>query len=105
MPLIKITSQDLKKMIDTNPSLLLIDVREDHEYESGHIENAIHKPLSRFLAEDLPKEQEYVFYCRSGYRSGVAAEHLLDHNHHLTVFNLNEGINGWTKEGFLLVNH
>jgi rhodanese-related sulfurtransferase len=103
MPLIKITSQDLKKMIDNNPSLLIIDVREDHEYQAGHIINAVHKPLSRFLIEDLPKNNEYVFYCRSGYRSGVAAEHLLEHNYHLTVYNLSRGINDWIQSGFFLI--
>lgn len=60
---------------------LLIDVREDHEWEKGHIPGAIH--LSRGILErDIEQlvsnqETEIILYCGGGYRSLLAAESLM----------------------------
>ena len=53
-------------------SMLLIDVREPHEYAAGHIPGAVLFPLSTFDPDDLPKAaqgQEIVFSCRTGSRT------------------------------------
>jgi rhodanese-related sulfurtransferase len=54
-----------------NGSILLIDVREPHEYEAGHIPGAHSLPLSRFDAAQIPAVpgKEVVFVCRSGRRT------------------------------------
>ena len=56
--------------------ILLVDVREAHEYASGHVAGALLRPLSRFDARDLPppSNQTIVFICRSGRRSVTALE-------------------------------
>jgi len=54
----------------------VIDVRRDYEFEAGHIPGARHVELNELTAnaESLPKDRPVVFYCRSGNRSGMAAE-------------------------------
>jgi len=54
-------------------SLVLVDVREPHEYEAGHVPGSISMPLSRFDPEALP-EGRVVFSCASGVRSLRAIE-------------------------------
>jgi len=52
-------------------SLLLIDVREDHEFASGRIPGSVSLPLSRFDVTDLPEGtgRRVVFSCAAGIRS------------------------------------
>lgn len=55
-------------------SILLVDVREAHEFEVGHIPGAVLFPLSTFVPDDLPDpgDRRIVFSCRSGKRSQTA---------------------------------
>ncbi|MGL4496033.1 MAG: rhodanese-like domain-containing protein [Beijerinckiaceae bacterium] len=53
-------------------SMLLVDVREPHEYAAGHIPGAVLFPLSTFDARALPEPapgQQIVFSCRTGGRT------------------------------------
>lgn len=54
---------------------LLIDVREAHEWRSGHAHGAINSPLRclAFQIHVLPRDRDILFICTSGNRSGVAA--------------------------------
>lgn len=55
-----------------NGSMLLIDVREPHEYAAGHIPGAVLFPLSTFDPAELPQPnagQQLVFACRTGGRT------------------------------------
>lgn len=64
---------------------LLIDVRSPFEYASGFVQGALNLPLDRFLqdyASSAPdKSRQIVLYCRSGARSGQAAQFLLQQNY------------------------
>ena len=57
-------------------SMVLVDVREPHEYAAGHIPNSISNPLSRFDPSALPvgEGKRIVFSCASGVRSVRAIE-------------------------------
>ncbi len=59
--------------------ILIIDVREEDEFEAGHIPGAINQPLSRFHDACFPENSDIVFYCRSGYRSQIAIEYYCSH--------------------------
>jgi rhodanese-related sulfurtransferase len=63
---------------------LLVDVREQSEYQSGHIPNAINIPLQTLAhnQEQIPHDRPVVLYCSSGYRSamGVMTLHLLGYD-------------------------
>jgi rhodanese-related sulfurtransferase len=57
----------------------IIDVREEDEYESGHLINSYNIPLSRLddiENENISKDSKIIIYCRSGNRSKTAQERL-----------------------------
>lgn len=65
----------LAKEAEADPSIALIDVRTDEEYEAGHIPGSIHLELAK--AEQLPgllpdKSRPLYVYCHSGMRSAQA---------------------------------
>jgi len=70
----------LKSQLE-NPQTLLVDVREQSEYQSGHIPNAINIPFRTLVhnLDQIPHDRPVVLYCSSGYRSamGVMTLHLL----------------------------
>jgi rhodanese-related sulfurtransferase len=55
-------------------SLVLVDVREPHEFAAGHIPGSVSLPLSMFDPAQLPDGQRVVFSCAAGIRSARAAE-------------------------------
>ena len=56
----------------------LLDVREEYEYQDGHIKGAINLPLREILEkkDTLPKDKDIYVYCRSGHRSTDAVNFL-----------------------------
>lgn len=79
-PLMHITAQQAKELMDTREDYIILDVRTEREYEEGHIPGAILIPdyeLSDRAEEELTdKDQLILVYCRSGRRSKVAAQIL-----------------------------
>ena len=69
-----------KKHTPVTDQTLVIDVRTDREFKSGHIKGAINIPYDDIgarigdVADD--KNRRIVFYCRSGRRSGIAVKTL-----------------------------
>ena len=66
-----------------NPDAIIVDVRRDDEYKAGHIPGAVLLTMETITAETaakvLPdKNQMILIYCRSGRRSKIAAQNLLD---------------------------
>ncbi len=55
-------------------SILLVDVREPHEFAAGHIPGAVSNPLSTFDPSALPEGRRIVFSCAAGVRSVRAME-------------------------------
>ena len=78
---------------------ILIDVREDWEYEKGHVEGSRWIPLAKLKEEskDLDKEKEYLLMCKMGGRSQRAAGWLSE-NGFEKVSNVQGGIMGWADE-------
>lgn len=96
-----VTVQEAKTMIESNPALVVLDVRTQSEYEEGHIRNAKlipHTELDTKLNE-LNMSDEILVYCRTGVRSSIASQILID-NGFLHVYNMLEGITGWINEGY-----
>jgi rhodanese-related sulfurtransferase len=52
----------------------IVDVREPHEFESGHIPSAINLPLSQFDPNALPTGKPIVLVCQAGGRSAKALQ-------------------------------
>lgn len=95
-----ITAEEAKEIMDTEEGYVILDVREQDEYDAGHISGAILIPYTQIEAkanEMLPdKDQLILVYCRSGRRSKIAAEALAE----LGYTNIKEfgGILDWPYE-------
>ena len=96
----QITQESAKEMMDTQ-EVLILDVREQHEYDSGHIPGAVLLPVGAItkdtassVIDDL--DTVVLVYCRSGNRSKTASQALAD----LGYTNIYEfgGINTWPYE-------
>ena len=77
----QITQEEAKKMMDEQ-EVLIVDVREQAEYDAGHIVGAVLLPLGEIdeesAAQVIPeKETVALVYCRSGRRSKEASEKLV----------------------------
>ncbi len=77
----KIDFERAKELLDSDKSCLMVDVREEEEYITGHAENALLFPVDDIdeasAAMLLPdKNRPIILYCRSGRRSAEAAEKL-----------------------------
>lgn len=70
----EISPTEAKQLIDAGAQL--VDVRADDEFEAGHVPGSRHIPLADVQSEasGLDREQTVVIYCRSGERSGMAAD-------------------------------
>ncbi|MFY8114488.1 MAG: rhodanese-like domain-containing protein [Rhabdaerophilum sp.] len=69
-----LTREEIKAGLEDG-SILLVDVREAHEFAAGHIPGSVSLPLSRFAVDDLPAAEgrRYVLSCAAGVRSMQAA--------------------------------
>lgn len=79
--------------LEACPDALLVDVREEDEWEGGHLPHAVHHPLSELLEglPTLPEHDNYIFYCAHGQRSLFAARMFGDAGYR-NVFSLAGGI-------------
>ena len=82
---------------------ILLDVREDAEWQAGHAPKARHIPLSRLPARirDLPPNRTVITVCRSGARSTRAAALLARDGR--DVVNLAGGMHAWARAGLPVV--
>ena len=96
----QIAQEAAKEMMDTQ-EVVILDVREQHEYDSGHIPGAVLLPVGT-ITEDTAAavidelDTVVLVYCRSGNRSKTASQALAD----LGYTNVYEfgGINDWPYE-------
>lgn len=74
---------------------ILVDCREKHEWDAGHIEGAKFMPLSDFASasQELTDEKPVVVYCRSGVRSLKATVFLQQKG--ITAASMTGGFLGW----------
>jgi rhodanese-related sulfurtransferase len=91
---LEVETAQLAEMISAG-DVELIDVRRDYEFEAGHIPGARHIELNDLTtsADSLPKDRPVVFYCRTGNRSGMAAEAFGQAG--FDAHNLAGGITAW----------
>jgi len=101
-PFSRLTVDEAAEMLGRD-DVALIDVREPHEYEKGHLPGAVLIPVNSVYArrDELPADKELVFVCSVGRRSALAAEMAAAAG--LTkLYNIEGGTEGWLKSGRLL---
>lgn len=82
----KVSFPEAKELLDTLPGCVLLDVREEEEFITGHAVNAVLLPVDELTDETamdaIPSlDAPVLVYCRSGYRSSVAAHKLADYGY------------------------
>jgi len=102
--IIPITVDEAYEIFINNKNYLFVDVRSEEEYNSGHIEAAIHIPVTEIgnRLNELPKDRPIIVYCNgsSCARSGRAAAILLENGFKEIYDLVGGGITEWEKKGY-----
>jgi rhodanese-related sulfurtransferase len=100
----EVTVEQTRERIVNDPSVKLIDVREDDEWKAGHAAGAYHLGkgiIERDIEEEVPdKSTELILYCGGGYRSALAAD-VLQEMGYTNVFSMAGGWKAWKDSGAL----
>jgi len=106
---------DVEDFLEQNPDALLLDVREQDEYDGAHIKDSHHVPRGILeqscewdYAETIPelvraRKKPILVICRSGNRSVLAAQTMMTLGYE-DVTSLKTGIKGWNDSDLPLVN-
>ncbi len=95
--------EEVKTRFDRGDKFLLVDVREENEWNKGHITKAIY--IGKGIIErDIEKkventETEIILYCGGGFRSALAADNLQKMGYS-KVRSMDGGYGGWVKAGY-----
>lgn len=93
---------DVKRRIDAGEKMLLVDVREDHEWVKGHLPGAVHLGrgiIERDIEVKVPDTTtKLVLYCGGGFRSALVADNLQKMGY-TNVESMDGGWRGWTEAG------
>ncbi len=96
----EISVAQVKELFKRNSDFILIDTREEHEWDDGHIAGAIHLSkgiIERDIEKAIPdKTKQIVLYCGGGYRSALAADNLRKMGYK-NVFSMAGGWRAWKR--------
>ena len=94
----EISPELVHEMIEAGEDLIILDVRDDWEWEHAQIEEAIHIPLGELAArvEELDLNREIIIYCHHGDRSIDGCLLLWEHGFR-KVRSLTGGIEAWSE--------
>ena len=95
--------QEVKARMDAGEKFILVDTREDSEWERGHVTGAVHigrGVIERDIERLVPDPAvPLVLYCGGGFRSALAAESLQNMGY-TNVLSMDGGWKGWVAAGF-----
>ena len=95
--------QEVNDRRDRGDDFYLVDIREESEWDRGHITNAIY--IGKGVIErDIEKkidntDAEIILYCGGGFRSALAADNLQKMGYS-NVSSMDGGYSGWVKAGY-----
>ncbi len=104
-PFTDISIDDYRDHFEGKQDYFLVDVREEDEFDSGHLPGAVNVPLSQFMAlyaDDIPTDKPVVLVCRTGVRSAQAAAFLAQMGDWDDLYNLIDGTLLWQMRGLPL---
>lgn len=80
--------------------VIVLDVREQWEYDEAHIPGVVHLPMNDIPAnlDQIPQDQTVIVSCRSGNRSGQVTNFLREQGYE-NVHNMEGGILAWQSAG------
>ncbi len=98
----EVTVEQTRERMDSDPSVKLIDVREDNEWQAGHAAGANHLGkgiIERDIEQSVPdKSTELILYCGGGYRSALVTD-VLQKMGYTNVFSMAGGWKAWKESG------
>lgn len=99
-PFRRISVDEAKELIEKG-EVAVIDVREPHEYQAGHLPGAVLIPLNTVMkrAAEIPRDRQVLFVCGVGQRSALACEMAASLGF-TNIANIEGGTEGWKKRGY-----
>jgi molybdopterin/thiamine biosynthesis adenylyltransferase/rhodanese-related sulfurtransferase len=96
----EVTAQEVYDWFSQGKKFLLLDVREQEEFNQSHLQRALLTPLGILPSqlEQIPLHLPIVTLCQKGGRSRKAAQMLLDHDGSLQVYSMTGGMDQWLSE-------
>lgn len=93
-----VTAREAREKV-VSEDAVLVDVRQEEEWNAGKIPGAKHLPLDRLKdrQEELPKDRDVILVCRSGTRSEFGAMMLSKQGYEAS--SLEGGVGAWVREG------
>ena len=98
---INVSPLQAKELIDTTPSLVIVDMRTTEEFSGGHIPGAINLPINELAGRvsELNPHHYLLVYCRTGNRSQQAVNILIEKGF-AEIYHLVDGIVAWERAEF-----
>jgi rhodanese-related sulfurtransferase len=97
------TVDEIKARLDRGDNFVLIDVREESEFQKDHLPGAIHMGkgvIERDIEHEIPDlNAPLVLYCGGGFRSALAADNLQKMGY-TNVISMDGGVRGWREKGY-----
>ena len=102
-PYYRVDSPEALQILNADPdNTVVVDVRRDDEWVTGHASGAIHINVDEFMdrVDELPEGKKLLFICAAGVRSGVACEYAaaLGIDSEL-LYNVDDGTPSWIAAG------
>ena len=98
----EMTIDDYQRRVATGERFVLLDVREDREWDKGHLPGAVHMSkgvIERDIENAIPdKGAAIVCQCGGGFRSALVCENL-QRMGYTNAWSLDGGYRGWTEKG------
>ena len=102
-----LSNEQLQVRIQSNPKLVLLDVRTQREFQAGHMRGAawVERGIAEFvLVGTLPDHKaEIIIYCKKGFRSALVLKKLRDIGY--SNVKVHAGFDSWTAAGNSYVNY
>jgi rhodanese-related sulfurtransferase/cytochrome oxidase Cu insertion factor (SCO1/SenC/PrrC family) len=101
---LSISASDAKELLDSNPNIIILDVRTTDEFNEEHLEGSINIPVLELQDRmgELDKNNTILVYCKMGVRSAQAAQ-ILSENGFLNIYDMEDGITAWKNLHFPIV--
>lgn len=98
----EMTIDEYRRRVEAGEQFVLVDVREDHEWEKGHLPDAVHISkgvIERDIENSIPdKDAPIVCQCGGGFRSALVCENL-QRMGYTNTWSLDGGYRGWVAKG------
>ena len=102
-PYFRVDSSEGRSILEADPGgTVVIDVRRDDEWVTGHVTGAIHIPVDDLTdrIDEVPTDKKVLFICAAGVRSGLACEMAASMGYDSeNLINIEDGTPAWIAGG------